>query len=89
MREEIFDVIDNIENSLCGLEMANTLLNEVSHDVDKVIIFDNSEEDKSRISNLLNRRPVLSNFISMATDYIFQTKKTLHEIIDKYNGGGV
>ena len=88
---EMFDVIENIECCIGDLDKVHTLLSEAAHDVDPIILFDGSKEDKTRISNLLNRRPVLSNLLSIMVYYVIQIKDSLKKEVEACTpqaGGG-
>lgn len=82
MSDEIFELVDVLETESGHLELVRTVLSEMSYDLNIIITFDGSKEDKERQRNLLDRRKVLSDFLSIATSIVFDSVKNLKAAVE-------
>lgn len=83
-KEELQDIMTEVECSLVNLEFAETLVTEASYDVAHVFSKDGDPViDHLEELNLIRRTPFIRNFLYMALDYIHDMQEELKELVEK------
>ena len=75
--KDIFDIADDLTLLTVDLENAQTLVCECMNDLQDDIKGNGSKEDKELIKRLINRRPVLYTFLSLASEIVGKTRNAI------------
>ncbi len=78
-RKTLFDLAEGLELAAVDFEYIETLLDEVFYEVAKPIKHDGTSEDEQNKANLIQRRPTLEIFLSIAAEYTKKLKETIRK----------